>query len=359
MHPGRKPTVVSISVALVCALIAACGSSTSRDADREPSDEITRTAGDDVVELTVSVQPGELTLGNTATLAVDVTASPDVTVHVDDYGEALRSGDRRFELSATRITQREAVPTDDGRRRWRYEYDVTFFLPGNYDLPPAVVSYEDLPHGDQAATDAADLERQRIETEPLSVTVLDTRTEPLTPEELADIEVPDPVELRRPWSLRLWPVLLAAVLVFGLVAYLVRRRSRSERIEPSLPAQLWAKQELAALLAEDLIARGLAQEFFYRISGIVRGYIERRFDVSAPEMTTEEFLAAAGQDSRFDASQTASLNEFLTACDLVKYARHDPSADEATGAVRAAEAFVERTRPREGPDAPDPTGGEA
>ena len=57
---------------------------------------------------------------------------------------------------------------------------------------------------------------------------------------------------------------------------------------------------LPALVTEDLIARGLIQEFHYRTSGIVRGYIERRFGVSAPEMTTEEFLTAAAADARFE-----------------------------------------------------------
>jgi hypothetical protein len=126
-----------------------------------------------------------------------------------------------------------------------------------------------------------------------------------------------------------------------------------------VPAHVWARLQLDELLADDLIERGQVQEFYYRISGIVRGYIERRFHVSAPEMTTEEFLAAAGTDRRFEPEQTQSLHEFLTQCDLVKYARHAPASHEAREAIRAAEDFIQRTREREEPaaTATPPTGG--
>jgi len=98
------------------------------------------------------------------------------------------------------------------------------------------------------------------------------------------------------------------------------------------------------LIGENLIATGRVQEFYYRISDVVRGYVERRFGVSAPEMTTEEFLATAASDGRFGERNTAELNQFLNACDLVKYARRIPGPDEADAVLRAAGGFVERTR---------------
>jgi hypothetical protein len=38
------------------------------------------------------------------------------------------------------------------------------------------------------------------------------------------------------------------------------------------------------------------------------------------------------------------LKEFLTACDLVKYARQIPGSDEAEQVLKTAGTFVERTR---------------
>ena len=79
----------------------------------------------------------------------------------------------------------------------------------------------------------------------------------------------------------------------------------------------------------------------------MRGYIERRYTVSAGEMTTEEFLVAAVADARFGQATTDELKRFMTACDLVKYARHTPTSAESDDAYRAATEFVERTCARE------------
>lgn len=357
--------ILTCFVATGCALAGGCGTKPSTDHKTEAKPGVERTTHDDVMSLNISISPAKLSLHDTARVALEVTSESGVTVHVADYADALRDGDRRFELSATLTDKHEAEPTDDGRLRWHYDYDVTFFLPGDYEFPPASASYVDMRDAagsDKAAGATADTEPQThtLESEAMTVTVTDDRAQPLTPQELADIKVPDPVGLHRPLTFTLWIAAIVALAVCGLVAYLVRRRSRAERIAPPMPAHVWARLQLDALQEEDLIGHGLAQEFFYRISGIVRGYIERRFAVSAPEMTTEEFLTAAGTDRRFDREQTGSLNGFLTACDLVKYARHDPSSTEATGAVRAAEDFVERTREREEaapPEEPTRTGG--
>ena len=115
---------------------------------------------------------------------------------------------------------------------------------------------------------------------------------------------------------------------------------------PPVLADVWARREIAALIAEDLVAKGFVQKFHYRISDIVRGYVERRFTISAPEMTSEEFLASAATDDRFGSKNNAELVSFLHACDMVKYAGQVPQPNEADTLVHAAGVFVERTRSR-------------
>jgi hypothetical protein len=113
---------------------------------------------------------------------------------------------------------------------------------------------------------------------------------------------------------------------------------------PPIPAHEWASREFAKLLAENLVASGRIRDFYFRLSDIVRGYIERRFEVSAPEMTTEDFLAEVSHDRRFGHQNTLELQRFLMACDLVKYAGFRPDPDDADVLTRAAMDFVERTR---------------
>jgi hypothetical protein len=61
-------------------------------------------------------------------------------------------------------------------------------------------------------------------------------------------------------------------------------------------------------------------------------------------MTTEEFLTAAATDVHFDRQHTPALQTFMTACDLVKYARQIPHVAEADEVLKAAAGFVEKTR---------------
>lgn len=142
------------------------------------------------------------------------------------------------------------------------------------------------------------------------------------------------------------PVAVGVVLAMAL--WLLKRRRRAVFQDVvRVPAHEWANRQLSELIAENLIDKRRVQEFYYRVSGIVRGYIERRFHLSAPDMTTEEFLASTVRDQRFGAGTTQELNGFLVACDMVKYACHSPQDEEADNAIQAARDFVEKTRQRD------------
>jgi hypothetical protein len=80
-----------------------------------------------------------------------------------------------------------------------------------------------------------------------------------------------------------------------------------------------------------------------RLSAIVRTYVEGRFRLRAPEMTTEEFLQAAQSSRELPAEYRSRLNEFLREADLVKFARHVPTMEQGERAFDAARDFVTRT----------------
>ena len=63
----------------------------------------------------------------------------------------------------------------------------------------------------------------------------------------------------------------------------------------------------------DLIAKGLVREYYYRITNILRHYIEDRFGLLAPERTTEEFLTEMAHTNQLDAAHKILIREFLEA----------------------------------------------
>ena len=331
-------------------MLAACGMGCRSEGDaalEEGAEGVSRTAGKGPVSLTLGVSPARAVFSweTQVVVTIEVLAESGVAVEVDDYELALREGDRPFEYRVVGSKKTLAEPIPGGRLRWSYRYELEFFLPGQYELPPASVSFVDLRDAEAGSGAESAGKADELETEPITIVMAVPQDASLTAEELEKIPTMRPIELPRLWPTWWWLVLVFALALLVAIMLVVRRR-RTRRAQRAvvIPAHEWALAQLAALVAEGLIEKGLVQEFYYRISGIVRGYVERRFSVLAPEMTTEEFLTAAATDRRFGEAVTLELERFLTACDLVKYARHEPARAECDAVLEAAGGFVERTR---------------
>lgn len=342
---GRSTTMHFLALAL--SLLPGCEGQNQIDKSTTGT-PLTKSAKDGPVSLTLSVQPAELPFTDKATLIVETIADKDVTVQLTDYANAVSEKDHTFEYRLRRVAQSSAAPVDGGALRWSQRYEIEFFLPGEYELPPARLTYVAAPSGTTEVSGGGvkgAATSRDLATESIKIVARPTRDSEIAPEELSKIKVLPPVELKEPWS-RWWYAAIPAGLAVVLLAIMLIRRKRIETAakQEIIPAHEWARRQIAALVAEDLTGRGLVQEFYYRISAIVRGYIERRYSVSAPEMTTEEFLAATAGDFRFATGAASGLQEFMTACDLVKYARQTPASGEWNDLLRSAAAFVEQTR---------------
>ena len=140
---------------------------------------------------------------------------------------------------------------------------------------------------------------------------------------------------------------LLLVLV-SAVAYRIYRQKRRLRM-PSQSVNPWqaAQQRLEALHRKDWTTEGKLAEYYTELSGIIRRYIEERFGLRAVEMTTEEFLRSVGASALLTEEQKKVLKDFLSACDLVKFARYGPSPQEIEESWAKARRFVEETRPSE------------
>ncbi len=351
--PGRiRRSVALLLLGVLCVSMSGCRGNTGNK--NVPSGTpVTKTAKEGPVSLTLTVQPAELPFSDKAVVVVEAIADTGVTVDLANYETGIKEGEHQFEFRLRKLVQKDAEPTADGKLHWSQRFELEFFLPGDYELPPASLTFVDASGGHDAKTQAANSQSavaapRELKTEAIKITAKSTQAADLAPEDLKKIQVLPPVELKEPIS-RWWLVGVPAALAVAAIALLLlRRRSREQAaIAEYVPAHEWARRQIAALVADDLIGKGLVQEFYYRISAIVRGYIERRYAVSAPEMTTEEFLTATAGDFRFAAGSATELQAFLTACDLVKYARHRPAAGEWNDLLRTAAQFVERTRESE------------
>jgi hypothetical protein len=149
-----------------------------------------------------------------------------------------------------------------------------------------------------------------------------------------------------------WLWVLAALVVLGVAAWFLYRWWRRRQLPaapPSIPVLSpydRAVRALQRLLDDQLMPRGMADEFYTRLSDIVRHYLEGRFHLHAPERTTEEFLAEVSQSDALTREHKELLGAFLQECDLVKFARFRPGSADMQRAFEAAERFVHDTRRR-------------
>jgi len=117
-------------------------------------------------------------------------------------------------------------------------------------------------------------------------------------------DVKPPLDLPDLWWLWLLLVLAAA----GAVIYFWFRHKKlpQEPVKP-IVAQLppWEKayRQLEALRGSHLLDQGLFKEFFTRVADIARHYMEDRFNIRAPHMSTEEFLYYLGVSGHLNETQ--------------------------------------------------------
>jgi|GEM_PF-3021930 len=177
-----------------------------------------------------------------------------------------------------------------------------------------------------------------------------------------DIDIRDikpPLEMKINWipsrKVLLWGAVgLALILLtvfLGIIAFRKKKTSpkskpRSESI-PLLPAHEVALAELKKLwddFSQNSQSEEKIKELYIRISEIIRIYLARRYKISTLEATTEELLDELSKLSLHVQDQML-ISDFLTRCDLVKFARHRPQMTETEQSYQMAVEIIDRTRP--------------
>jgi hypothetical protein len=284
------------------------------------------------VEVRARVEPKSVTIGTPFRYILHIEADKNTEVIVPQLTGSL--GD--FEVTDFG----GQPPRQEGGRtvieRW---YTLVTYTAGDAIVPGPTVQYRQ---------PGSDIERVAAPDVLVGVQSLLAARDGKAPDDVREIK--GPVAVPHDFRPLLW-VGAAVLAVVGLAAglfWLLNRRRRVAAPAPR-PAHEIALEALARLRAGGLVEAGRPGEFYVRLSTIVRAYLEARFHLRAPEMTTEEFLQAAQRDPQLTPPQRSLLGQFLSEADLVKFARHVPYPEDAERAYAAAREFVESTAPPEVP----------
>ncbi|MCK4883005.1 MAG: hypothetical protein KAS92_08275 [Candidatus Omnitrophica bacterium] len=146
--------------------------------------------------------------------------------------------------------------------------------------------------------------------------------------------------------------LLLAVLLIALIAgfavfiYSKRRKADVTKAEPVDTRSPWeiAYDQLVQLAQCPYLEEGRFKEYYSELSGIIRYYFENRFNIRAPEMTTEEFLWSLERSRDLKTEHKETLKKFMASCDIIKFAKHIPRVEEAEESFQFARQLVEETK---------------
>ena len=339
-----RPLVLVLALALVPA--PGCGprGETPQAAAPPPADSVlTQLSESGPVKVTVELSPKKPRLGDPLTLALTVTAQPRVTVEMPPFGEALG----RFTIvSFTPRTETAA----DGRVTHTQRYVLDAPMSGRQRIPSLRVEFTDARPGQ--GPDGGTESTHEILTDEVALDIASVLPEGQVESELRGLRGPLDESVARSQKLRYALIPLGLLALAAAVLFLrgLRRRAQ-QRVRVS--AYDVAMRRLSTLQRRGWPKQDEADPWYVELSDIVRRYIEDRYGVRAPELTTEEFLREARQQLRMQSSHRELLETFLSTCDRVKFAGYRPGESESQQALQAAQRFIDDTRLLPGP-APSP-----
>jgi hypothetical protein len=161
-------------------------------------------------------------------------------------------------------------------------------------------------------------------------------------EALRDIRPPVEIPNGWLWAMGIFAGLILAAALFWLYRYWRKKRNEMPAI-PAIPAHVRARQKLEEALR--IIEQ--PKPFCTLVSDTTRMYLEERFNFHAPDRTTEEFLHELRSTDLLTPDQKDSLGDFLQQCDLVKFAKYEPTQAELRNLHGSAVRLVEETEPVE------------
>lgn len=146
-------------------------------------------------------------------------------------------------------------------------------------------------------------------------------------------------------------IALAVVALILLVRRYRRKAPAAEIAAPLIPLHERVLLQLEALDKERLWQQGDHKGYQSRLTDLLRGYIEERYQVPALERTTDELLHEL-RVSPLSMEQQSLLGNLLRLADMVKFAKALPSPQENEQMMVSAVRFIRETAPTNQADAP-------
>ena len=284
-------------------------------------------------EIRVTSKPdtSAILIGDQTGFTVSAEIPAGVSANLSSAADSLAG-----KIVILRRDPRDTSVSSDGSVKITDRYLITSFDSGSYAIPPF---YAEVESGDSLLkyfSDYSFLDVIRPDVAPQDTTdviydIIPPRGAPVTFREVL------------PWVVI---ALIAAVIVWLLARFLPRNPLRRfvRPPAPPEPAHIVALRDLQVLREEELWQKGEIKDYYSRLSDILRRYIDGRYGISSPELTTDETVRMLQKAAVTTPGQMTLVKELLSVSDIVKFAKYLPDSAVHVTFMENAVRFVEETR---------------
>lgn len=313
--------VIATALFLGTATLLACDDVTSKSMTSQV--ELIASVEKDDVRMNIHAESLSAETGEPIEIIVTIEAPPSLRArlilpeeHMLGEFEVLRMEEvRRFD---------DALSVSDKRRLL-----ISTFESGEVELPPLLAHY---------GTDSV------LATEPVQFSISSLVEGEFNPADYEDIRgtVDDSLgDDRVAWAV--FALAAGGVLVLAPLAIMFALGKR-RRVHPRIPHE-WALAELARINAEGPPRANKTTNRLEKIETILRWYVAFRFDIDAPDQTSNELVDSVVAHGEIDDSARAVLERIVRDADRVKFAASIVTVEECHVALGSARLFVEATIP--------------
>lgn len=235
-------------------------------------------------------------------------------------------------LTLVRNWQLDTLKQRKGELSLRGSIVLAAFEEGKYELPPIAVRRL-FPDGsvDTLLFDPAVMEVKTMPVDTATFQIHDIKgqmTYPVTFKELM------------PWFAS---VMVLAMLLFFLVRFIRKRKSVSDEEHSKESAYIVALKRLDKYRGDKYWAADKQKAYYSGITDALKFYMEDRFGVDAPEMTTAELFNALKDSKDISPELFNETRQLFETADFVKFAKYTAGDEDNAKALPVAVRFVTST----------------
>jgi len=206
------------------------------------------------------------------------------------------------------------------------------FEEGSYTLPPIAVRRNQAGIVDTLLFEPVQMEVKSMPVDTATFEIHDLK---------GQIKYPVTFKEVLPWILG--GLLLAAII--ALAIYLIKRHRDAKIAEEESkdPPYVVALRKLDKFRGDKYWAPDKQKIFYSGVTDALKEYIDHRFGVDAPEMTTAELFDALKADKDITPEMYANLKDLFERADFVKFAKYTAPDTDNAGVLPLAVGFVTST----------------